>query len=102
MDKLFDKAVVIDNGSGVCKAGFAGDDMPISILPSIIGRPSYPNVMMMTDKCNKDCYIGNEAFNNKGILKLKYPIKRGIVIDWDDMETLWHHIFYNELKNGCQ
>lgn len=30
--------LVIDNGSGVCKAGFAGDDVPHVIFPSIIGR----------------------------------------------------------------
>ncbi len=32
-------ALVIDNGSGMCKAGFAGDDAPRSVFPSIVGRP---------------------------------------------------------------
>ena len=32
-------ALVIDNGSGMCKAGFAGDDAPRVALPSIVGRP---------------------------------------------------------------
>ena len=32
-------AVVIDNGSGMCKAGFAGDDAPRAVFPSIVGRP---------------------------------------------------------------
>lgn len=35
-------AVVIDNGSGVIKAGFAGDDIPKVVFPSIVGRPRYP------------------------------------------------------------
>ena len=34
-------AVVIDNGSGMCKAGFAGDDAPRSVFPAIVGRPKY-------------------------------------------------------------
>lgn len=34
-------AVVIDNGSGVCKGGFAGDDAPRSVFPAITGRPKY-------------------------------------------------------------
>ena len=34
-------AVVIDNGSGMCKAGFAGDDAPRAVFPSIVGRPKY-------------------------------------------------------------
>lgn len=32
-------AVVIDNGSGILKAGFAGDDAPKTVFPSIVGRP---------------------------------------------------------------
>ncbi|CAG2171442.1 unnamed protein product, partial [Oppiella nova] len=31
-------ALVIDNGSGMCKAGFAGDDAPRAVFPSIVGR----------------------------------------------------------------
>ena len=33
--------VIIDNGSGVCKAGFAGDDAPRAVFPSVVGRPKY-------------------------------------------------------------
>ena len=52
--------LVIDNGSGMCKAGFAGDNAP------------------------------------RGILSLKYPVEHGIVANWEDMEKIWHHTFYNE------
>ena len=34
-------ALVIDNGSGMCKAGFAGDDAPRAVFPSLVGRPRY-------------------------------------------------------------
>ena len=34
-------ALVIDNGSGMCKAGFAGDDVPRAVFPSIVGRPRH-------------------------------------------------------------
>ena len=35
------QALVVDNGSGMCKAGFAGDDAPRAVFPSIVGRPRH-------------------------------------------------------------
>ena len=47
---LFDseevQALVVDNGSGMCKAGFAGDDAPRAVFPSIVGRPKHPGIMV--------------------------------------------------------
>lgn len=39
------KIVIIDNGSGMMKAGFAGEEAPSVVFPSIVGRPKSQSAM---------------------------------------------------------
>jgi len=89
-------AVVIDNGSGTCKAGFAGDDAPRSVFSTVVGRPKVPGIMVGLDQ--KEVYVGEEAQQKRGVLKIETPIESGIVSNWDDMEKVWHHTLYSELR----
>ncbi|ODV98453.1 hypothetical protein PACTADRAFT_48214 [Pachysolen tannophilus NRRL Y-2460] len=97
---LLNQPVVIDNGSGSLKSGFAGDDKPKFITSSIIGRPKYSKIM--AGALEGDTFIGNRAQENRGLLSLKYPISHGVVENWDDMELLWSNIFSQNLKINAE
>lgn len=36
----------------------------------------------------RDQYIGDDAQSMRGVLTLKYPLEHGIVLNWDDMESV--------------
>lgn len=88
--------IVIDNGSGVLKAGMSGDNAPSVKFPSIVGRPRTDKQMIGVE--SKEQYIGDEAQKMRGVLKLSYPIESGIVTSWEDMEKVWAYAFQNELR----
>ena len=52
----------------------------------------------MTGVVDRGYYVGDEAQTLRGILQLTYPIEHGIVSNWDDMEKIWYHTYYNELR----
>ena len=90
------KAVVIDNGSGVCKAGFAGEDAPRAVFPSVVGHRKQKNPSFLA-MFGKEYYVGDQAHSMRDFVNLSVPIEHGVVTNWDDMEKIWHHTFYNEL-----
>ncbi|XP_029318578.1 uncharacterized protein LOC115028846 isoform X2 [Cottoperca gobio] len=87
----FKTPIVLDMGSGLMKAGFADQDLPNIIFPTIIGTPKYEEIM--NGNLERETYIGHEAQHMRGVLALKHPIKNGIIRNWDDMEKIWHHTF---------
>ena len=84
-----DKRVVIDFGSAVTKAGFAGEESPHTVFPTVI---SHHDAALQTN-----C-IGYDALLHESTAKIRRPIERGYTTNWSDMERIWHHTFYNELQ----
>lgn len=90
--------IVIDNGSGMVKAGFSGEELPCCVFPAILGRPKYKKAMKHERPVDDTVYVGADAQEKRGILKLSYPVEHGIVTDWDDMAKLWEYTFDNQLR----
>ncbi|VDO27261.1 unnamed protein product [Brugia timori] len=90
-DVIANQPVVIDNGSGVIKAGFAGDQTPKCRFANFVGRPKHTRVM--AGALEGDLFIGPKAQEYRGLLSLKYPMEHGIVTDWNDMERVWQYIY---------
>ena len=83
------------------KAGLAGEEKPTLEFNTYVGRPKHVKVMMTTSEKNDDVFAGKDCDKYKGILTLNYPMRHGVVEDWDDMELIWKHI-YHELKISPQ
>lgn len=95
-ENLHNNPIVLDNGSGTIRAGFAGEEAPKSFFPSFVGRTKHPRVL--AGGLEGDTFIGNRASELKGLLKIRYPLEHGIVTDWNDMELIWHHVYEDGLK----
>ena len=95
------KTIVMDAGSTTIRIGFAGSEHPWD-FPSVISRHQYiwrePQKRSMT----QDFFIGPGAMAHSNILKLRYPIQRGVIKRFDYMEKLWHYAFRNELRADPQ
>lgn len=95
------RPLVIDNGTRMIKAGFAGDDCPKVILPNLVGRR--PKNASTNGSDLEDVYIKYQDLPRRD-LRWNYPMENGIVTDWDTMVKVWHHMFNNELRvspKGC-
>ncbi|MHA1670972.1 MAG: double zinc ribbon domain-containing protein, partial [Promethearchaeota archaeon] len=88
--------VIIDIGSAYCKVGFAGEPSPRFVFPTITGTEKYKAVMV--DVNARNIYIGNEASRMRGVLKVKHPIERGAILDWNDYYEILNYIFYTLLR----
>ncbi|XP_050381392.1 actin-related protein 4-like isoform X3 [Argentina anserina] len=93
-------AVVIDLGSHTCKAGYAGNDAPTAVFPSVVG--SVDEFSGSADgqrdsdkrKGKHNLYVGSEALGyRRDHMEVLPSIKNGVVVDWDAVEGIWDHAF---------
>lgn len=87
------QVVVIDNGSDETKVGFAGENAPRFIFPSLFGYAK--RVFFATDK---KYYYPDEALQNLKDCKLRYAIKDGAIWDFTALEKIWKFSFKRRLQ----
>ncbi|ANM60798.1 actin-related proteins 4A [Arabidopsis thaliana] len=100
-------AIVVDLGSHTCKAGYAGEDAPKAVFPSVVGAID-GNGMDIDDAANttedakesdkekgkRKLYTGSQALNfRRDQMEILSPTKDGIVTDWDMVDNVWDHAF---------
>ncbi|XP_003414899.1 actin-related protein T2-like [Loxodonta africana] len=88
-------AVIFDNGTGLCKAGFSGETGPRHVISSVVGHQK--SDLYLAEPDEKMYYVGEDALSKYDALYLHYPIERGLILGWDDMERIWQHLFECEL-----
>jgi actin beta/gamma 1 len=81
--------IIIDNGSGVCKAGLSTTQQPTVVFPEIIGRPRE----RWRAALDRDFYCGDEVAEHRSKLSVAYPLQNGIIENFDEMQLLWDHTF---------
>eukprot|EP00467_Chlorarachnion_reptans_P004172 CAMPEP_0114497148 /NCGR_PEP_ID=MMETSP0109-20121206/6158_1 /TAXON_ID=29199 /ORGANISM="Chlorarachnion reptans, Strain CCCM449" /LENGTH=501 /DNA_ID=CAMNT_0001674487 /DNA_START=103 /DNA_END=1608 /DNA_ORIENTATION=- len=94
-DKSNPPALVIDNGSGIMKAGFgtANDEMtrPQLLLNSYVGRPKYERSMITAPRSK--VLVGRDCQRLLGVCKLSHPMEGTSVSNWTDIENLWTNVY---------
>ena len=94
MDHEYNEAIVIDIGSHTIRAGLSGHDYPKITEETVVGRPILAGAITID---HKDLYIGREAIEKRDILELSHPVKYSIVQNWEEIDKIYHHIFFNQL-----
>ncbi|KAF9671430.1 hypothetical protein SADUNF_Sadunf12G0046800 [Salix dunnii] len=106
-------AIVIDLGSHTCKAGYAGEDAPKAVFPTVVGSIDQMDVDDMTSnekniavdsknnvkdsekgKGKRKLFVGSQALGfRRDHMEVLSPFKDGIVADWDIVDSIWDHAF---------
>uniref|UniRef100_A0A3Q2KSC7 Actin related protein 3B n=1 Tax=Equus caballus TaxID=9796 RepID=A0A3Q2KSC7_HORSE len=94
---------VVDCGTGYTKLGYAGNTEPQFIIPSCIAIRESAKVVDQAQRRvlrgvdDLDFFIGDEAID-KPTYATKWPIRHGIIEDWDLMERFMEQVIFKYLR----
>ncbi|XP_068669665.1 actin-related protein 4-like isoform X2 [Aristolochia californica] len=111
-------AIVLDLGSHTCKAGYAGEDAPKAVFPSVVGSIEQAGAVdnerdseaaidgksgnrpfeAEKTKTKRKLYVGSQALGyRRDHMEVLSPIRDGVVLDWDIVDNIWDHAFRERL-----
>ncbi|KAF4320692.1 hypothetical protein BBO99_00005003 [Phytophthora kernoviae] len=96
---LGNQPLVIDNGSGLMKAGFAGGETPQVVFPSFVGTTKHTRMMPGGAYEGGDVFVGNRVQHHRGLFKIQYAMEHGVVTDWNSMHRIWQHVYSKDMLN---
>ena len=96
MSEILPKILIIDFGSSETKIGFSGKLDPQYIIPTVIGYSKFISDFMPGSDIQD--YIGDDAISIRGVLKLHYPINKGVIVDWEQLEKFLYIFFQSKLR----
>lgn len=83
-------AVVIDNGTGYTKMGFAKNVNPTHVIPTCVAENAPASASKRRGAMDDlDFAIGDEAMALSGSRDVRWPIRHGQVENWEHMEKFW-------------
>eukprot|EP00027_Filamoeba_sp_ATCC50430_P000612 CAMPEP_0168544418 /NCGR_PEP_ID=MMETSP0413-20121227/2410_1 /TAXON_ID=136452 /ORGANISM="Filamoeba nolandi, Strain NC-AS-23-1" /LENGTH=441 /DNA_ID=CAMNT_0008574439 /DNA_START=21 /DNA_END=1346 /DNA_ORIENTATION=+ len=115
-------AIVLDVGSYNTRAGYAGEETPKCIFPSIVGvthssgkdntvgkgaKSVGENEVEMTEATESNnnsggskhkYYPGNDASFRRDFMDIHNPFDKGLISNWEEVEQLWDHAFFTRLR----
>jgi actin-related protein 3 len=92
-------AVVLDNGTGYTKMGYAGNNEPSYIIPTAIAAHDDTKKTTKGGIPDLDFFIGDEALENSTTYGINYPVRQGLVDNWTHMEKVWQHCIFKYLRS---
>jgi actin-related protein 3 len=80
--------------------GYSGNVEPQYIIPTVLGtKAEEGGVQGKRDGVEDlDFYIGDDAFANTSTHQINYPIRHGLIDNWDNMERLWARCMFQYLR----
>lgn len=109
-------AIVVDLGSHTCKAGYAGEDAPKAVFPSVVGSIDQLGDAVKSEndseldkngarpadsdkaKPKRKLYVGSQALGyRRDHMEVLSPFKDRVVVDWDIVDNIFDHAFRERL-----